>query len=246
MLGYRLTDRLADLTTNVSTDAVQRYVKIKAVPPKKIIRIYNAIDLKKFKKSDSDFSSFLEITKKENQKILLNVGRLTEAKDQKTLIEAFNIVVKDFPNTLLLIAGDGEKKQELQAQINSLKLDDKIKLLGLIENIPDLMNFSDFFILSSAWEGLPLVVAEAMACGKIVISTDCGGIKDYLDDHQWISTIKDPVELSKNIKRALRLPKEDIEKISKKNIKKIKKEFDIENISNLWLDIYQGKFRNKA
>lgn len=242
MLGYRFTDGLADLTTNVSTDAVQRYIKIKAAPQEKIIKIYNAIDLKKFTKSDSSCSSFLGITKNNNQRILLNAGRLTEAKDQKTLIEAFNIVVKVLPNTLLLIAGEGEKKQELQAQINSLNLDKNVKLLGLIGNIQDLMNFSDFFILSSAWEGLPLVVAEAMACGKIVISTDCGGIKDYLDDHQWISPIKDPAELAKNIIKALNLSKKDIKEISNKNREKIKNEFDIEKISDLWIDIYQAKF----
>lgn len=244
MLGYRLTDSLADLTTNVSTEAVERYIKIKAAPNRKIIRVYNGIDLTKFQKNINNFNSFQEIHKKENQKILLNAGRLTEAKDQKTLIEAFNIAIQEHPNTLLLIAGEGDKRQELQSLIRSLNLEDKIHLLGLVKNIHELMNFCDLFILSSSWEGLPLVVGEAMACGKIVISTDCGGIKDYLDDRQWISPIKDPKKLAMNITKALNLSKEQSEKISKKNIDKIYQDFDLEKISELWLDIYQNQSKN--
>lgn len=238
MIGYRLSDPLCDLTTNVSTEAVERYIRIKASPAQKIIKMHNGIDTKKFFQKSKSSKLKEEFIQFFNKKIFLSVGRLTEAKDHQTLIKAFKIATEINSNLVLLIAGEGDKRSEIEDLIKNLNLSSKVKLLGLRNDINELLNFCDAFVLSSAWEGLPLVVGEAMACGKPVVSTSCSGVSDYFDEKQWLSPIKDPQKLSENILKIANLSQEELTSISTNNIEKIKKEFCMENITNKWLEIY--------
>lgn len=116
---------------------------------------------------------------------IVSVGRLTPAKDFATLIRAFSIVVKHMPSRLVIL-GEGESRSELEALIRDLGLQDAILLPGFVDNCYPYMVACDLFVVSSAWEGLSMVLIEAMACGAPVVSTDCeSGPREILEDGAW-------------------------------------------------------------
>ncbi|MGP8022585.1 MAG: glycosyltransferase [Methanobacterium sp.] len=103
----------------------------------------------------------------------INVGRLTRQKGQWFLIRSFRKVVDQHENARLFILGDGTLKNELKELINKLNLNEKVFLLNIQENVFPFLKNSDCFIFSSLWEGLPIVLIEALSMNLPIISTDC-------------------------------------------------------------------------
>jgi len=116
---------------------------------------------------------------------LLAAGRLTKQKDFQTLIRAVAIVRKQ-RNINLVILGEGELRPQLEKLVRQLDLGAHVALPGFVENPFAWMRASSLFVLSSAFEGLPNVLLEAMACGTPVISTDCpSGSAEILENGKW-------------------------------------------------------------
>lgn len=104
--------------------------------------------------------------------VILGVGRLTEQKDFPTLIRAF-ARVRQHQTARLMILGEGEEREALNALVGELGLHEDVALPGFVDNPFSFMARASVFVLSSAWEGLPGVLIQAMACGCPVVSTDC-------------------------------------------------------------------------
>jgi len=104
--------------------------------------------------------------------VILGVGRLTAAKDFPTLIHAFARVRSVRPARLVIL-GDGEQRSELGAWVHRVGLAADVSLPGYVDNPFAYMHRCSAFVLSSAWEGLPTALIEAMACGAPIVSTDC-------------------------------------------------------------------------
>ena len=114
--------------------------------------------------------------------VILGVGRLTRQKDFPTLIMAFAEVRRRRPARLIIL-GEGEDRPGLEALIGELGLADDVALPGFRDNAMAYMAGSALFALSSAWEGLPTVLIEALAAGTRVVSTDCpSGPREILQD----------------------------------------------------------------
>lgn len=244
MLAYRLTHNMCEIMTNVSSSASRNFEKLGAVPYGKIKTIYNGIDLKKYKKkhvSNSKIKSELLITI--NQPIFLAIGRFHDAKDYPNLITAFSLLIrKSDPKYLprLLIAGDGEKRSEIEKQIFDLGLQSNITLLGRRNDIVDLMSIASFFVLSSSFEGFGLVVAEAMACETFVVATDCGGVKEVMGGYGLIVPPKNSEDLAQKLLHAMEMSEVERSENNKKALAYIKAHFDLENIIEQWLKIYES------
>ena len=123
-------------------------------------------------------------------------GRFLELKDYPNLIRAFAQVRTRKPGIKLAIVGDGPLKADLEAVMNSLGVTDDVHLLGVRHDIPELMSACDVFVLSSASEGFGLVVAEAMACERIVVATDCGGVREVVGNAGLLVPLQDPEKLA--------------------------------------------------
>ncbi|MBW4616215.1 MAG: glycosyltransferase family 4 protein [Desmonostoc vinosum HA7617-LM4] len=110
----------------------------------------------------------------EETRFILFAGRLHPQKDPILLIRAFAAL--NHPNMHLLIAGDGELASEIRTEIGRLGLSDRVTMLGAIalEELAKLHRICHVFVLSSAYEGLPLVVLEALASGTPIVTTRCG------------------------------------------------------------------------
>lgn len=110
----------------------------------------------------------------EETRFVLFAGRLHPQKDPLLLISAFATL--DAPNVHLLIAGDGELAGEIREQIRKLELSNRVTMLGAVpqKELAQLHRICNAFVLSSAYEGLPLVVLEALASGTPIVTTRCG------------------------------------------------------------------------
>ena len=114
---------------------------------------------------------------------IITVGRLAEQKRLDRLIEAFALISDDYPEWFVDIFGDGSLRDVLEGLIRKNRLLGRVNIYPSIRNIMEEYQRSQFFVLSSDYEGFGLVLVEAMACGIPVVSTDCPhGPSDIIDD----------------------------------------------------------------
>ena len=117
---------------------------------------------------------------KKNELKIINIARLTDQKDQITLLKSFKELIKIRPAKLLII-GDGEEKDKINNFIIKNNLNNFVKLMSYKKNAIDYLNISDVFVLSSKYEGLPNVLIECLYLKKYIISTNCNtGPKEIL------------------------------------------------------------------
>jgi glycosyltransferase involved in cell wall biosynthesis len=120
----------------------------------------------------------------EGRIILGALGRLYPLKQYSLLIEAFARVAGNVPESTLVIAGFGNERDSLLQQARELGIGDRVRLIGGRADVPDLMAAFDLFVHSARSESFGLVLIEAMAAGKPVVSTDVGIAPDLLGDQQ--------------------------------------------------------------
>ncbi|KQD23173.1 glycosyl transferase [Acinetobacter baumannii] len=240
MLAYRYTNNLSDINTNVSKEATESFQKKKAFDST-AITIYNGIDLNKFRKKVVDKNIILSNQVNLNQKIILAVGRLNEQKDYPNLLKAISLLKENSSEDFkLLIAGDGEQKKAIEELISKLNLDNDVILLGRRNDIAELMSIADYFILSSKYEGLPTVIMEAMACETFVISTNCSGVEEIMNDTGIMVPICDSEALAEGLIKAYNLSPKEIELNNLSARRRIEKIFSLEKSIETWLEIYES------
>lgn len=122
----------------------------------------------------------------ETNKVILAVGRLTEAKNFGFLIRSFKALHDQHPDTRLIILGEGELRAEFEALITELVLTEVVDLPGFDSNPYAYFKYASLFVLSSNWEGLPGVLIQALASKVKVVSTNCpSGPMEILDDAKF-------------------------------------------------------------
>ncbi len=140
--------------------------------------------------------------------VILAIGRLTKQKDFHTLIRAFHIVRRQL-DTKLIILGEGKERPVLLSLILELGLMDSIDLYGYVENPYSFLKRADLFVLSSAWEGLPNALIEAMALGIPSVATDCkSGPREILENGRFgaLVPVKDEKAMAEAILNTLSHP----------------------------------------
>lgn len=155
----------------------------------KVRVIYNGID---------QIKPLTNSVSKNAQPIALAVGRLVDVKGFDVLIEAWQGI-----DAQLWIVGDGEQYQALQQKIKELNLVDKIQLLGFRDDVTELLQQVDCFIISSRKEGGPITLAEALLQGIPVLSTDVGMVADFIDS-KFICQPNDVNSLKQLLKKQLK------------------------------------------
>ena len=158
--------------------------------------IYNPLNYYEIIKKSKEKSK--KIFKNNKQLKILNIGRLTEQKDQLTFLKALNLIKKTI-NFQAIIIGRGKLNNELLKYINKNKLNNCIKIIDFVENPFPLLKQTELFILSSKYEGLPNVLLEALSLKKFIISSNCptgpkeillngkGGLLFKVGDHKQLA-----------------------------------------------------------
>jgi len=180
--------------------------------------------------------------------VWLAVGRLVEAKDYATMIIAFGHVHDNHPEARLLIAGTGPLEQSIKASIRQAGLEKDVVLLGLRPDVPALMQAADGFVMSSAWEGLPMVLLEAAASGLPIISTDVGGSRDAVIDgvSGYIVRSGDGAALSRAMQKVMTMPVGQRVDLGEAGRAHAARSFDLQAIVETWQALYLAQLRRAA
>lgn len=179
-----------------------------------------------------------EISSCKNKKII-SVGRLEIVKGFDILIEVWKKVNEKYKDWILEIYGEGSLRNDLQSQINSLKLSNRIILKGNEKNIKEKYLESSIYVMSSRYEGFGMVLIEAMACGLPVVSFDspCGP-KDIIRDNEngFLCKFSDINEMADKILYLIENEEKRIE-MGKKS-KELSFEYSEEKIMNKWQELF--------
>lgn len=100
-----------------------------------------------------------------------NIGRLHFQKNQTFLLDIFKEICKINENSCLLIGGQGEEEEKLKAKAKELEIEDKVKFLGMVDNVSEVLQAMDAFVFPSLFEGLAVVLIEAQASGLQVFAS---------------------------------------------------------------------------
>ena len=174
-----LSDRIICLTSQ----EIEQYLDVHIGSRGQYTCVCNGIDLDAFEQERGDRGTIREeFGFSDEDVVCVTVGRLVPVKAQADLLEALATARQYVPSLKLLVVGDGELRDDLEAQRHQLGLTTSVKLAGWREDIPRLLDACDVFVLTSLNEGLGLVLVEAMAKKLPVIATAVGGVPEVVDD----------------------------------------------------------------
>lgn len=180
-------------------------------------------------------SDLPEKCKNENKEFV-SIGRLADQKNYPLLFHAFALVSKKFPEYKLRIFGDGEKKEELMNLCKKLNLEKKVIFEGYIKNVNEKMKYSQIYVMTSLYEGMPNALIEAMGMGFPVICSDCpsGGPRELI-----VNEVNGLLFKNNNVNELIKcmellIMDENLRKDIGKKATEIKKDLSINKIIDQW------------
>lgn len=232
------TANLADIFVSNSKVIKENNIRILNIEEKKILVIPRGRNSALFDPKNYDRELIKKEMGYEGKRILINVGRLIESKGQIDLIQAFEKVSKNNPELLLLIAGEGKFRQNLEEKIKNLGLSDKVLLLGNRQDIPNLLAISELFVFPTYLEGLPGSLIEAMMSKTPVICSNIPENKECVPKKgAYFFNPGDITELSKLIENCLNKP-DNSNLMIQRSYNYAIKNFELENISERYENVY--------
>lgn len=202
------------------------------ISDEKIPIIYNGINLSKCVAKK-------EYSTNDNLKIL-HIGRFSEQKNHKGLIDAFKLFREEKPNSELWLIGDGPLKEEIEEYAKENGLYSSVKFLGLQSNVYGFLHEADIFTLPSIYEGIPMTLIEAMGTGLPIVATEVGGIPNMLTNNE--SAILTPVDSEEIAKAFVRLANDaELRQRLGKNALARSSEFSAQKMADKYIRLYQGE-----
>lgn len=177
LTSLKNNDHVITVSDRLRQEALHMYPELSAST------IYNGFDPQHFAPMDK-YEARRKLGISENGRLLLYIGNLLPVKGLDFLLPAFAKVAKDAQDLRLILIGDGPLKKELYQLATDLQIQDRVSFVGRkpYAEIPQWIAASDVVTLTSRSEGLPSVLLETMGCGRPMVATDVGGIKEVLKD----------------------------------------------------------------
>ncbi len=219
--------------------AVSNYVakytsKDESISLRKFVVIHNGVDTKKLIVQPNPTlkdSLYRELGFSYSSKFFLNIGQLTTQKNQKLLVEAFSLVTKIYPEYKLVILGEGNLRKELEALVSNLDLTQRVIMPGIKKDVVRYYAASHCFVLSSDFEGFPIVAIEALVSGLPIISTPVSASDVYVSDGRngFIARQSSKESLAEKMCRICEMEEKELDAFRSVS-KEISTEFDIADV----------------
>lgn len=217
----------------------------------KIFILYPGVDTNTFYPANvSDFKNELYLS---SRKVLLTVGRLDKRKGHDNVIRALPAIIREIPNIIYLIVGEGDQRKALDVLVKDLNVQDYVKFLGYVSNkdLAKFYNLCDLFIMANReledgdTEGFGMVFIEANACGSPVIGGRCGGVIEAIEDNVT-GLMVDPYSVDDIESKIIFLMKnESIAKdLGEKGLKRVIDRFKWEENLKTNINIFRERFLN--
>ena len=181
MLEHVLSWR-AHRIVGVSQHTTENLNRFERIPLRKLVTIPNGIDGGPFERPVDRARVRASLGVPDGAFQLLFASRLEPQKDVPTLLRAVALLAARLPRLHLVVAGGGSARAALESMAADLGIVDHVSFVGIRLDMPDVLRASDAFVLSSTWEGLPMVILEALAAGCPIVATAVGGVPSAVRD----------------------------------------------------------------
>jgi glycosyltransferase involved in cell wall biosynthesis len=249
MAGYRLTNGLVDNMTAVSEAAAERFVRERIVPAKLLRVVPNGIDMDLFRNLPS-------VTRQSLRRSLgldaefawLAVGRFEVAKDYPNMLQAFATVLRRHPQAVLLLVGRGSLQAETEILADELGIRSRVRFLGIRQDVPEVMSAADAYVMSSAWEGMPMVLLEAGAAGLPIVATQVGGNSEVVREGEsgFLVQPRDPGALAEAMVRLMQLSERERQAMGERARDHVRVHFGLTRTVERWEELYREVLSRKG
>lgn len=223
-----------------SQTVANMYLKYFFLAKEKITVIPNGLEIEKYQISIDRVAKCKELEIPTNAPIIGCVGRLEKQKGQKYLLEAFALFLEKNERAFLILVGDGADREQLEILSRKLKIENSTKFLGNRNDIPEILQIIDIFVLPSLYEGMSNALMEAMATGLSIIATNIPENKELLgsEENGILVPLCDTSILAEKISFILR-NKTYAEKIGASAKKEAMKRFSLDTIIYNFVSLFK-------
>lgn len=202
-LSAKLVNFCANSVIAVSNSTGESYIA-NGLKRDKVHVVHNGIDTDKFKRITGEMRDKIResLNLSPEDFVVINIARMEELrKGHNTLLDGAKLIIEKHNNCKFLLVGDGNLRKDLELKVARYNLQDNVLFLGNRTDIVDLLSASEIFCLPSDWEGLPLVIAEAMSCQLPVVATAVNGVPEIIIDSEtgYLIQPKDPKTFAEKI-----------------------------------------------
>jgi len=237
-LAYRLVSRSGHLIA-VSEDLKRFIVDKVGIPASRIRVIHNGIE-PGTPVSDAEVNRCrTELGLQAGDLIIGTVGSLYPVKGHQYLLDAMPAVIKRFPNSVLLLVGRGDLEVSLKEQAKRLGIEERVRFLGMRQDVPRLLAVMHVFVLPSLSEGLSMALLEAMVSGKPVVATLVGGNPELIDHGRtgFLVQSEDARDLAANLVKLLSDPGM-MQQFGRQAAERVRQQFSIGEMVDRYRDLY--------
>ena len=248
MAAYRLSNGLVDHMTIVSQAAYDRFVKDRIVPERMLRLVPNGVDTARFREVAPDAREAVRRSLGlEDEFVWLAVGRFETAKDYPNMLRAFSLVRAGEPRAKLVLVGRGSLQEETEALVRELGLEG-VRFAGVRTDVPEVMSAADGYVMSSAWEGMPMVLLEAAAAGLPIVSTRVGGNHEVVLQERTGLLVppSDHEALGKAMLLLTRLPEAERRRMGERGREHIRAHYDLARVAERWEGLYREVLARKG
>ncbi|GAB1402428.1 glycosyltransferase [Elusimicrobiota bacterium] len=180
----RICAKISKFLIPVSTENIKKGLEHGIGIKDKYRYIRLGIDIENFKNLNHAPLLKKELGLKETDMLVTTIGPFKPQKNLTDFINVANIILKQNNNYKFVITGDGAERKKLEDLIENYKIKNNVYLLGWRRDISNILNSSDFFVMTSLWEGLPISTIEAMSCGLVPIVNDVDGQREIIKNSE--------------------------------------------------------------
>ena len=267
-IGYECSRWLPDHVTAVSRATAASHLAAGMAREEDLSVVGNGVDVETWRPDAQVRSATRRALGLEDEFLWIVVGRLEAVKDHATLLRAFSRLQDDCaPKPLwnghhsprsdaarepaaaqLLILGAGPLEAELVQLAAQLGLERRVHFFGFEANVRRWMQAADGFVLSSRYEGLPMVLLEAGACGLPAVATDVVGTREVIADGEngWLAPAGDAQALAGAMARLTQIPAEERRAMGERARRRVVGQFSLETVLDRWERLYEDLLRRKS
>lgn len=245
---YGATAMWADRLIAVSPEVKEFHRSKTGVPEEKILVINNGVNVRAFSGYDEQAKQIrVEFGIAESAPLFGIVGRLKPQKNVAMFLLAAAEIIKLQPEARFLIVGDGPLQSDLELQTKNLGISSSVIFAGMRKDVPAILNALDVLVLSSLWEGLPVILLEAMAASLPVVSTTVDGVVGVVQPD--VTTLLVPTSDHKALADAcLRLARDpDLrEKMGQAGLQRVSDHYSLDHMIDLVSSLYMELLTKKG
>jgi len=199
----RWTAKFKDIIVNNAESDQKQAQKLGIKAKDKIITIHNGVDTNMIFLSREEARSVLNVHS--TNLIIGTIANLYPAKGINYLVEAATLLIKEYPDLMFVVIGEGAERKKIENQIKKLELKKNFILLGSISDAYKYLKMFDIFVLPSVKEGFPWTILEAMAADVPIIATKVGGVPEVIENEKngLLVSPESSKELDEAIKKLL-------------------------------------------